>query len=280
MNIYQERYLNTYMKDYKKKYLNLQDDIISDNLYIILKCNHLAGLFANYMAVVHALLMYELKYIKGLDVQFGSNGMYGHDEKNWWDFYFQPIRLGKFDGINCSKYSWSNLAQAGRINERIKLNEIIKKYIKLQPHIQKKIDNFFEKYMHGKKIMGIHYRGTDKNNDVKVPSYDIFLNTVKENISGYNCIYVATDDANFLTVMKKEFGDMIIALDCTRSSDNIAIHLSKHKDRHEIGTAAIMDCYLLAKTHLLIKSTSNVSRVTLYINPSLPVIELSKLWGE
>jgi len=50
-------------------------------------------------------------------------------------------------------------------------NKLIRKYVFLKPHIQSRINNFYETNLKGNYAIGIHYRGTDKSLEADIVSY-------------------------------------------------------------------------------------------------------------
>ena len=55
-------------------------------------------------------------------------------------------------------------------------NGIIKQFIHLRPYLAQKIESFYQKNMAGKKIIGIHLRGTDKKIEVLPVNIQEMLN--------------------------------------------------------------------------------------------------------
>ena len=133
------------------------------------------GLFWSVINIIGVLKLYEEGYYVGAKVDFGSDHRYGiyHEPlrgSNWWNYYFEPIHVGDesldlmFSTIHGnSKTSFGNLTEFHTCRKQC--HELIKKYIHVRPHIQKKIDIFaahnFKKHF----IIGLHYRGTDKFNE-------------------------------------------------------------------------------------------------------------------
>ncbi|MEI6790088.1 MAG: hypothetical protein WCK42_02780, partial [Myxococcaceae bacterium] len=74
-----------------------------------------------------------------------------------------------------------------------------------------------------------------------------------------------------------EFPHQVVYLpEVKRSKDGKPLHLGKQQGQYESGLDALMDCLVLSKTNLLIRTSSNLSRWSAYFNPDLPVIELNK----
>jgi hypothetical protein len=116
-----------------------------------------------------------------------STSIYKTKNENVWDYFFEqphttnkplPDQIEKKVGIifdQESEFVWRNI-QPNTIEEiqkrRHAFSEIIKKYMVLKPDIQNKIDNFVNKNFKNKKILGVHFRGTDHPNPLHSPFYE------------------------------------------------------------------------------------------------------------
>ncbi len=219
----------------------------------------------------------------GLRVDFEDKDFYYDKEygKNWWEYYFEPIDVGeKTDVIKkffeYKKIAFSFHAEFGISRERG--NELIRKYIFLKPHIQKKIDDFCETNFQGSYVIGVHYRGTDKWSEADIVPYkDVYerLQPIVKEQHNYK-IFVATDDSYFLTYMHAHFPGYVIAIDAIRSDEGAAVHFTEKNLNYKKGEDAIIDCILLSKCDLLLKMASNLSDCSTSFNPFIPVIKLNK----
>ena len=102
----------------------------------------------------------------------GYNGSY-----NVWEYFFEPLSGLNYqpgntvhrnyfapDGSGIEYRSFNGLDM---IAYKYWAHDLINKYIKIKPSIKAKIDHFYNRYMVGKKTIGIHLRGTDKQAEVK-----------------------------------------------------------------------------------------------------------------
>jgi hypothetical protein len=134
-------------------------------------------------------------------------------------------------------------------------------------------------------IIGVHYRGTDAVHhrwdallrhyrSGRVP-YAAYAGEVRRVIARVAPprfqIFVATDEQPFVTFMRREFANRVVALDAPRSpGDGTAVHLDLSIPAGSKGESAILDALLLASTHYLVKGRSNLSDASLIFNPELP----------
>jgi len=246
------------------------------------------GFFSVFNTVLGALDFYErLEDCEGLVVDFEDGGLF-YDEVhglNWWSYYFEPICLGSQSKAGAEKFptyqkiifalnaEWNMLRDRG--------NELIQRYIKLRPHIQKKLDLFTEKYFENNLVIGIHYRGTDKKDEAPTVPYEEVVGRICKDIADQEKtkIFVATDDENFLRFMQENFPERVIATDAIRSV-NEAVHLSTSGDIYQKGEDAILDCLLLSQCSKLYKMASNLSDTSMKFNPCVPVFHLNKSYSE
>jgi hypothetical protein len=241
------------------------------------------GFFSVFNTVLGALDHYDQnKDHVSLMVNFEDQGHYYDATKgeNWWQYYFEPIKLGNDQSYQDKFPTYQKVIFALEthfIMSRERGAELIEKYIKLKPHIQEKLDAFIHEHYHGP-VIGVHYRGTDKKltEAPAVPYIDVVDKLTEEiSKSPESMIFVATDDENFLSLMKRSFPDKIIALDAIRSRTDAPVHLCPSGDHYKKGEDAVLDCLLLSKCSKLFKMASNLSETSLKFNPTLSVVQLN-----
>lgn len=260
---------------------------MSNGIYYWMDClSWHPGFFCSYQSIVGFLDFIEKEPNVGYKVWFES-GLY-FDAKyglNWWEYYFEPIEGGSYDTNttvehvgDMLKSKWNT--DAISVISRDRAAELINKYIKLKLHMKNKIDYFiscnFKEY-----TIGIHYRGTDKSSEARRVGFEEVKNEVIKVIGDRTnyIIFVATDEQIFINYMKAQFGDKVVYTSARRSTDNgTPIH---HKDgkivpnRYQLGEEAVIDCYLLSRCDILIRTHSNLSSSAANINPTLPIINLN-----
>ncbi len=221
--------------------------------------------------------------IAGLRFEFGEHGVY-YDEAygpNWWNYYFEPLDVGSPENARIEEiYQIPNVLPwfIEHHTSKERCHELICKYVKVKHHILEKVqaitDEQFSNFM-----IGIHYRGTDKNSEVPRVSYDKIASVVRSVIAelelweGGYMLFIATDEQPFLAYMEAQFPN------CTtfyqgayRSMDSQAVHLNKKLNPYKKGEDALVDCLLLTKCDYLVRTSSNMGLCATYFNPALPVI--------
>lgn len=244
-----------------------------------------SGLFSLYFDVLALLRGYENHSFDSVYVNFGTNGLY-YDKTvgpNWWEYYFLPVKYGEQPKhVGQFKFTPGNSALINTKSteatlSRQEANFLINKYIKIQPSLLVEIDQFAY-YNFNEYIIGVHYRGTDKWCEAPRVKYQDVLDAIDREIlfvEGNYKIFVATDEEAFLKTMLSAYPNKVCYLDeAPRSNTKVATHY-KYKNQYLNGKCAVKDCLLLSKANVLIRTSSNLSLVSTYYNPSLRVIELN-----
>ncbi len=246
--------------------------------FVILGTRH-DGMFSMFYDVILAMKIYEAGLYAGIEIDFGypqENAVYFDQEHgpNWWTYYFEPIRYG--DTSSPKKYVVGYLPHgvpwnldSETLTAKENAHRLIQKYVRIQPHILEKVDAFVQMYFTSDFVIGVHYRGTDKEG----PSEKMFMEIdrqIKQCDRSDYMIFVATDSQMFLDLMLKKYGDTVCFCDHVRSFNGTPIHLNPWTDKYRIGEEALIDCLLLSKGDILIRTDSNLSYCSTFFNPDVP----------
>lgn len=244
------------------------------------------GFFAVSNLVLGHLALYDSGHYKisGLEVNFGRRGVYYEPKHgpNWWHYYFEPLVIGSKENstVRTTTHGEDDFARDKRSSlSRHEAHQLINQYIKVKSHILNRVDHFAKKHFKNHFIIGIHYRGTDKVRS-KAPrvSYQKVFKIIRKKIAQHGSddwrLFVATDEAEFLAKIKKAFPKRVIATKAIRSNNGEPVHKSRINP-YQAGEDALIDALLLSKTNLLIRTSSNLSIWSSYLNPDLPVKILS-----
>lgn len=253
---------------------------------IRLEHNHHLGVFATANQVLAQLYLFEtgqLPGVVGLAVDFDRFGLYYDPNRglNWWTYYFEPICLGEREQGKISYPTQEQYLAAWQ--ERRKLSRataahIVKKYIRIAPHIQRKIDAFAAEFFLGNYMIGIHYRGTDKKAEAPRVSYDTIFTEIDAHIPQDRpySIFIATDEIEFFQQATSRYGHQVVAIKAHRgSSGGLGVHFL-NKNNYLLEEEALMDACLLSKCNVLIRTSSSLSLWSTYFNPDLPTTLLNR----
>lgn len=156
-------------------------------------------------------------------------------------------------------------------NEINRLAEVYKKYLKLQPNIQNKIDEDVKRIFGeaaGKKVLGVHVRGVEWRkkpvcgHPIAIAIKD-FLETARKmmNESEYDKIFLATDCEETIKFFHSEFGEKLIGYLAVRTpvgSSQLSIFNEKN-DPFQMGYEVLRDAVTLAACDALLCGLSYVS---------------------
>lgn len=160
-------------------------------------------------------------------------------------------------------------------------SRLMQKYIRVNEPIRNEVKAFFDQHFSGKKIIGIHYRGTDKTGEAPEIPYEKVKRNIEFTAKHYvkaDAVFLSTDDQHFADYLAASMGQLrvIMRKDYKRSSDKKAVHINRSLDQYEVNRDAVVNMLLLAECDFLIKSSSFLSDISKLINPKLPVVMLNR----
>jgi hypothetical protein len=243
------------------------------------------GMFSAANQVLGQLHLFEtgqLFPVAGFMVDFSTYGLY-YDPScgpNWWTYFFEPVCVGETENVQMIYPGIEQYRRAWRHRywmSRAVAAEIVKKYIRIKPHIQEKIDAFVEEFFQKNYMIGVHYRGTDKKSEAPRVAYERVFQEIEKQIplgKAY-ALFIATDEDDFLKQVRMRYPDRVMATNAQRSAySHLGVHFA-NKNNYSIGEEALIDASLLARCDVLIRTSSNLSLWSTYFNPDLPVVLLN-----
>jgi len=243
------------------------------------------GLFCLFNFVAGVLSEYEAGNYAGIEVNFEQSCAYYNKSRgsNCWQYYCEPILLGSRKDAALKRFDsqeFGDYALRGRSLRREEVSRIIEKYIKINRAIKNKVRAFLMQHYLNQHVIAVHYRGTDKISEAPRVPYSKVIESVENYITSHSLeqykIFVATDEKSFLETIKAVFPHAVVAYDATRSSDGKPLHYNRpDADLSKQGEEALIDCLLLSKGNVLIRTSSHLSLWATFFNPYLPVIQLS-----
>lgn len=259
--------------------------LISADLHVM-GC-HGAGFFSNFLKVISHLHYCELTN-KTPFVYWGNDSYYydtngwNNEKNNVWEYYFEQLS----EGTNWQNYPIDGNYQAPDgfiiLNapnfrpemsslHRILGRQLIEKYIRLKPQVELKVQTFIKQNLENKYTIAIHFRGTDKWNEVRPVNFyhviDLANRKAQEHIGAQ--FFVASDQQSFIEFAQQNLRGKVLFYDAFRARDHHAIHHRK-PSMAEIGEQGLIDMILLANCNFLIRTPSNLSSTSLLWNPNLP----------
>lgn len=249
-----------------------------------------AGFFALMRWICSALHYADSKGFKPIVLLGNQTKYYDSDyseENNPFNYYFEPVSDLTVEDIehayNVVTYESKHLLDMNLPKDFqtdssivVKFARIWKKYIKFNKKTTEFLECELVDKIREKKTLGVHVRGTDYTQNYN--GHPIAI-TVEEEIEkakmaiqeyGYEQIFVATDDAEYVKKIKEQLSDQVLYFNDTfRSLDGTAVHDSidsRKLHRYRLGLEVLRDVYALSSCKGLIAGQSNVSFFAMVLN--------------
>ena len=165
-------------------------------------------------------------------------------------------------------------------------NQLIKKYLHLQPYIVKVIDAFVEDNFNQQTI-GLHLRGLGRDhggagqlraegNSGNQIDYERFFAPVNQMLvkNPDAKIFACSDSQVVIDHIKSVYGEKVISYEATRSEFG-EMHANHPKNQgltfspYKLGLDIVIEAYLLARTDYFIHGNSNVANFVVSLNAQL-----------
>tara|TARA_R110000787_G_scaffold276239_8_gene385127 strand:- start:819 stop:1748 length:930 start_codon:yes stop_codon:yes gene_type:complete len=166
-------------------------------------------------------------------------------------------------------------------------SDIFHKYFKFSELVAEKL--FFLNI--NKNVLGVHYRGTDKNydngqtNPVLISEMILIVEDFMNSTEEVNSIFCCSDEKEFIKRMKSKFKNKIIEypqLRAHNSKNNAFFRTGSsiwttRRKRNQLTISSIIDMLLLSKCNSVIKSSSALSSFSKIIDPSVNLYAVSAM---
>lgn len=245
-------------------HVSFSDARSKELVYLIDYYGGVAGFFAIYRHLIQLLFVCDIMNMTPYINVYGSRYNDGHD--NVFDFFFeQPVDLSLEQVIASSNVICANLAHLKVMDEWFgketketdliagydvsedfisRAAEIRKKFFKMKPEVEERFASDIEGLIGTKKTLAIHYRGNAyrvgfSGHPIELSIDDYFPHIEECLRDGYEQLFVATDEANIIEVLKERYPRITKCYqDTFRSSNGYDVH-SQVNERDNNG-------YLLA----------------------------------
>jgi len=260
-----------------------------DELMIIESGYHLRGLFSYVSQVISNLHVADIENKFALvdlhttpynDINKGSN---------CWQYYFKQIpqlnknNLHLFKTITRKVWFDNGLNMKPLLDEELikRSNELIKKYIFVKDHIIDKKLRFHEDVIKTNNYASIHYRGTDHIQDCEILDKTIYHEHINSILNKYDKILVCSDEQTFIDDLILTYSnDKIIAYPSFRSKTKTPIHFNNNGFNYKSGEDVLIESLLMSDSKFLLRTTSNVTSFSIFLNPDLKYENIDKIYHE
>lgn len=193
---------------------------------------------------------------------------------NVWEYFFKKI---EFDNAIVERTTWGSFGNFygytfdfNDLEERNTSEDVINKNLILKSEVLDKINNFYNEHFEGKKILGVHKRGTDIGYHHKKKELIEYFNEIDSIIADYDVIFISTDERSVIDSFKSKYPNVLsysyVSLSVDPSLPNFK---APTVGGYWMAEDALIDAYLLSKTDFLIQTNSNLSNFSLLANSKL-----------
>lgn len=252
----------------------------------IIKDYNRKGFFASLCDALRHIRVAELEG-EVCRVEWDYNSLY-YDHNigsNVWEYFFEQLPQNVSDLKSREVFGYLDIPETGN-DFRVEFNRLINKYIKFNSKTQEKYNNI--KQQIPKDTIGVHVRLTDKftgqqvygepENSTPLPIEE-YVKATKTSLEKYKCnsVFLATDDSTVVEEFSRHF-KRLIYLNGPRSTGVESIHTGmKDVSGYLKGYSVLMDSYILSNCKFLVRSTSNVSSFSQFINLDLEHVNLNEI---
>ena len=244
-----------------------------NKIFYVIKRTPGAGFFSNLAYILLNLqIAHNNNYIPIVDMQ-NFPTMYNQKKnirniKNVWQIFFNQTTPYDLESVYKSKnvyFSPNNLNFRLEVFKKKNLKKIFDRYIKINDEILKTISIFEKKNFKKKKILGIHFRGTDQKispNHAFPPTIFEIKNLIDKKLKYelFDKVFLLTEQLKYYNELKKTYGNLICSYDYFRS-DNVNDFSSNSRKNHRnrLGIESLVEAITLSKCHEIIYCETNIS---------------------
>lgn len=264
-----------------EKYPNIAISYGENDSPVCLIDSRVHGLYACFHCILYGLYICEEEGIKPL-IALGSNHLYYDNSigENIFTYFYKQdaipdIAVPTMTVTNLGGYlNWVNIS----IKEKVLSNLLIKKYFILNDAVTAAITRFQNRFFSGNRMLGVHYRGTDKISETPLLHFSEYVKKIDYLFNGNFCdkLFFATDELELRTYVKNRYGEKAILYDIeghqtsAASIPSTGLHFIEGSSPYLNARNAIMEAYLLAGCDLFISShKSSMSVFVTFINPDI-----------
>lgn len=227
-----------------------------------------------------------LKYSKEENLELNIKFSYVGLEKD--DFFQKNFDLKnkskRFSSKRYVKIKDSNDIVVGRdLNLGLTLKEANNLFFDefaIKDEVLSVVEKFTEEEFKNSKVLGIHFRGTDKIGEAPRVQNDRLINEINFRLSleNYNKVFISSDESKVIDLVKSRIQniDIIYRNDILRSNDGEQFHRDIKNSMELVNFEALCNILILSKTSFLLKSSSIMSDCCFIFNPNLNYNILNK----
>lgn len=224
-----------------------------------------------------------LNFAKNNNVELNIEFGYKDKKKSkYFSKLFLPVNEKMFSNIKHIRIEdTSEIKKGTDLNLLLDLesaNKLLFETYLVSDSLKYELDEFISVNFINEKVLGVHYRGTDKEGEAPRLQEDLLFQEIQKYINkGYSKIFISTDEVAVLEKAKLFFHPLPVVYrqDAFRSADGDQFHRKAENAKDVINHDALMNILILSKTDFLLKTASIMSDCCFIFNPNLPYKILS-----
>jgi hypothetical protein len=242
------------------------------------------GFFSNFLFVLnHLVIADKLNFIPVVDMENFTN-LYSekkliNNSKNVWEHLFERVskfslkEVYKSKNVIFTEDEWSQEMSVNYNRENKKnLLKVYKKYIRIKPFIHTEVNKFIKKNFTNRKVLGVHWRGTDHktlpNHPYPATKKQIFTK-VDELIKKekYTKIFLVTEDKKNFDSFLNHYGCKVCFYNSFRAYEATDFDNCERKNhRYNLSKESLIEAITFSKLNTLVCSRSNISEAGVFIS--------------
>jgi hypothetical protein len=187
-------------------------------------------------------------------------------QDNWADFFEQPhnANIDWTPSKTLLEHQppvsewWSMRYESLPISE---IQELVINFFTPSQQVREKIKTLIDEYgITPENLIGVHYRGTDKEYEIPTPSVDSFIEATREITYNQNSkkILVLTDEPDALSMFLEAFpGRVVYAPNLIMGSGDVGAHSIDSKDKSFQGQLFLANLLLVSRCSQIVTHTGN-----------------------
>jgi hypothetical protein len=155
------------------------------------------------------------------------------------------------------------------------------RHFSINTEITAEVETFCKRNFNGKKILGVHYRGTDKAGEAPLIPKEQLIGRIKTTLNdnpGLEMIFLSSDDEKIIHFIQS--ADLrvpvVVRQDAVRSADGDQFHRKAEISKSTVNRDAIVNMLILSRCSYLLKTASILSDCSVIFNPFIEVRQISQ----
>jgi hypothetical protein len=148
----------------------------------------------------------------------------------------------------------------------------VARHVRVKPHVTAIVDDVFARHLAGSYAFGAHVRGTDFAYAEPTPPQAYFRaidRITRARGLGDFRVFLATDQQQFVTLFRAEYGDRLVTYDSIRSSGGVSPFRFKGVSPYKKGEDVLVDTLLLSRCDHVLKGAAAGGEYALWFNPGV-----------